>query len=102
MPRDHERPGDTNSNAGDPADLTPSNTPPLPRSPTHAERCRTLAEEARVATLATIARDPDGFPYASLVTVAMDTAGRPLLLLSRLAEHTQNLERRSDASILLT
>jgi heme iron utilization protein len=55
-----------------------------------------------VATLATIARDPDGFPYGSLVTVAVDASGRPLLLLSQLAEHTQNLQRRADASILLT
>jgi heme iron utilization protein len=61
-----------------------------------------LAEEARAATLATIARDPEGFPYGSLVTVAVDALGRPLMLLSQLAEHTQNLARRADASILLT
>src|SRR4051812_37720843 len=101
MLRDHQRPGDAGSNAGDNAQLTPAPDPP-PRAPTHAERCRTLAHEARAATLATIARDPEGFPYASLVTVAVDASGRPLLLLSQLAEHTKNLERRADASILLT
>lgn len=72
------------------------------KAPTHAERARTLAAGVRAGTLATIAREPEGFPYASLVSVALDASGRPLLLLSRLAEHTQNLDHRDDASILLT
>lgn len=71
-------------------------------APTHAERCRTLVRQARSATLSTIAREPEGFPYGSLVTVATDDRGRPLLLLSTLAEHTRNLLARSDASVLLT
>jgi putative heme iron utilization protein len=57
---------------------------------------------ARSATLSTIARDPDGYPYGSLVTVASDEVGRPLLLISTLAEHTKNLLARSEASILVT
>ena len=61
------------------------------RAPDHAERCRTLASQATSATLSTIARDPSGFPYGSLVIVAIDALGRPLLLLSELAEHTGNL-----------
>lgn len=72
------------------------------RTPSHAERCRTLASSTRSGTLSTIARDPAGFPYGSLVTVAFDDAGRPLLLLSTLAEHTQNLIARQDASLLVT
>jgi len=71
-------------------------------APTHAERCRTLVRQARSATLSTIARDPEGFPYGSLVTVAIDAVGRPLLLLSTLAEHTRNLHAQSAASVLLT
>ena len=70
-------------------------------APTHAERCRTLVRQARSAALATLAREPEGFPYVSLVTVAIDDGGRPLLLLSTLAEHTRNLLARSEASILL-
>jgi hypothetical protein len=73
-----------------------------PRGPTHAERCRTLAAMARSGTLCTIARDPAGFPYGSLVAVAMDGSGRPIFLLSQLAEHTQNLSHREEASLLLT
>jgi len=71
-------------------------------APTHAERCRTLVQHARSATLSTIALDPPGVPYGSLVTVALDVQGRPLLLLSTLAEHTKNLLARSDASVLVT
>ena len=71
-------------------------------APTHAERCRTLVRQARSATLCTIAREPEGFPYGSLVTIATDAAGRPLLLLSTLAEHTRNLHAQSAASVLLT
>ncbi|MBX3185860.1 MAG: pyridoxamine 5'-phosphate oxidase family protein [Labilithrix sp.] len=67
---------------------------------TDAERSRAIVTRARAATLSTVARDPAGYPYGSLVAVASDAAGRPLLLLSRLAEHTQNLAERSDASLL--
>lgn len=108
MPRDHQRPEEPapTTNATDKADLTPP-----ARAPTHAERCRTLTEEARSGALATTLHPhpgassqsgPWGFPYASLVTVAVDASGRPLLLLSQLAEHTQNLEHSADASILLS
>lgn len=91
MTSDHRRPAPREEN-------------PVPdgRAPSHAERCRTLAAAARSATLSTIARDPSGFPYGSLVTVAIDAVGRPLLLLSELAEHTENLHAHAEASILLT
>jgi heme iron utilization protein len=72
------------------------------RAPTHAERCRTLAAAARSATLCTLARSPEGFPYGSLVTVAFDDRGRPLMFLSDLAEHTGNLVARSEASLLVS
>lgn len=73
-----------------------------PRAPSHAERCRTLMAEARGATLATFAREPAGFPFASLVSVAAGDQGEALLLLSTLAEHTQNLIAREEASLLCT
>lgn len=60
-----------------------------------------MAERARFGALATIARDPAGFPFATLVAVAFDGRGRPLMLLSRLAEHTKNLEECSRASLLV-
>jgi putative heme iron utilization protein len=91
MPSDHRRPTPPEEESGPPA-----------RAPSHAERCRTLASQATSATLSTLAREPQGFPYGSLVTVAVDALGRPLLLLSELAEHTGNLHAHEEASVLLT
>lgn len=93
MNRDHGRPASSRSEA-DPA-------APEVAAPSHAERCRTLVAQAKVATLCTVARDPEGYPYGSLVTVAFDDEGRPLLLLSALAEHTGNLAARPESSILV-
>ena len=93
MPSDHQRPA-----SRPPEDATTASA----AAPTHAERCRTLVEAARSATLCTLARDPAGYPYGSLVTLAIDGRGRPLLLLSTLAEHTQNLSARAEASLLVT
>ncbi len=59
---------------------------------------RDLLVRAPRATLATLTA---GAPYASLVLVADDGAGAPLLLLSDLAEHTRNLKRDPRASVLV-
>src|ERR1041384_6564617 len=59
-----------------------------------------LLRSVRAGALATLAR-AGGFPFASLVTVATDVDGSPLLLMSRLSAPTQNLEADSRASILL-
>jgi putative heme iron utilization protein len=91
MSSDHRRPAPREADSS-----------PAVRAPSHAERCRTLASQATSATLSTIAREPAGFPYGSLVTVAVDLVGRPLLLLSELAEHTGNLKAQAAASVLLT
>jgi putative heme iron utilization protein len=69
--------------------------------PSHAALARRLVQRARRAALATFALDPPGFPYTSLVAVADDGAGRPLLLLSTLAEHTRHLQQRPEASLLI-
>ncbi|MEQ8246615.1 MAG: DUF2470 domain-containing protein [Alphaproteobacteria bacterium] len=51
--------------------------------------------------LATMTRPPGtGVPYASLVLVATQSDGRPVLLLSTLAEHTQNALADARASLL--
>jgi heme oxygenase (biliverdin-IX-beta and delta-forming) len=60
-----------------------------------------LLRTLRSGALATLDRDT-GFPFASLVTVATDWDGSPLLLLSRLSSHTANLEADPRASILLS
>jgi len=69
--------------------------------PTHAERSRTLAENGKLATLSTLALDPAGFPFGSLVAYALDADGHPLLLLSDLAEHTHNLKADPRCSLMV-
>ncbi|WP_345812538.1 pyridoxamine 5'-phosphate oxidase family protein [Paraburkholderia sp. PREW-6R] len=50
-----------------------------------------LLHTAAVGTLATHARQPEGFPYPSVLPFAPDAQHRPTILISRLAEHTHNL-----------
>jgi heme iron utilization protein len=59
-----------------------------------------LLRTVRAGALATIDRN-SGHPFASLVNVATDVDGSPLILVSRLSTHTANLERDNRASILL-
>ena len=63
------------------------------------EGARALLRGCRYGTLATLAEG--GAPFASLVALASDERGAPLLLLSDLARHTQNLKRDGSASLLL-
>jgi heme iron utilization protein len=68
---------------------------------TDAELARELMARSRLATLSTIALRPAGFPYGSLVAHAADDRGRPLFLLSALAEHSKNLAVCDRASLLI-
>jgi hypothetical protein len=61
---------------------------------------RLLVRHGSEAALATMLAGGAGVPYASLVTVASDTDGSPLLLLSDLAEHTKNLKADPRVSLL--
>src|SRR3990167_4045738 len=74
---------------------------PAVPEPTFAERARTLAYLGRTGTLATLARRPAGHPFASLMPYALDAGGHPLLLISAMAVHTQNLEADPRASLLI-
>ncbi len=58
-----------------------------------------LVREARMGALASLTAD--GAPYASLVTVATAADNAPLLLLSRLARHTENILRDPRVSLLI-
>lgn len=68
---------------------------------TDAELARDLVAQSRLATLSTIALRPAGFPYGSLVAHAADERGRPLFLLSALAEHAKNLAACDRASLMV-
>ncbi|WP_245293250.1 HugZ family protein [Mongoliimonas terrestris] len=60
---------------------------------------RLILRGAATASLATLTEAGD--PFTSFVTVATDGAGAPLLLVSRLAVHTRNLDRDPRCSLLL-
>ncbi|MGX7703756.1 HugZ family pyridoxamine 5'-phosphate oxidase [Methylobacterium sp. Gmos1] len=62
---------------------------------------KSLLRKVRSGALATLERE-GGAPFASLVTVATDADGTPLLLLSRLSAHTLNLEADPRCSLLLS
>src|SRR4029079_17956552 len=61
---------------------------------------KALLRVTRAGTLGTVDRNT-GHPFGSLVNVATDVDGSPLILISRLATHTANLEKDARASLLL-
>lgn len=86
------------------SDTRTNNPPPETAEEAPAATCRRLIRRAGTATLATLARDsagdPAGGPYASLVLVAAAQDARPILLLSELAVHTQNIAGDDRFSLL--
>lgn len=77
-------------------------TQPAIPEPSFAERARTLLHLGRVGSLSTLSRKRPGFPFGSLMPYALDEEGRPLLLISSMAMHTQNLQQDPRASLLVT
>ena len=77
--------------------------PPQPAEPepTFAEQARTLVHLARTGALGTASRRHPGHPFVSVMPYAPDERGRPLLLISTMAMHTQNLQADPRASLLV-
>lgn len=75
----------------------PDDAPEAPFDP-RAE-ARRLMRAARFASLGTLERRTGG-PYVSLVSTASDVDGAPIMLISRLALHTRNVEVDPQASLL--
>ncbi len=65
-----------------------------------AGAARGIVRAALKGALATVHK-VRGHPYASLVLTATDTDGAPILLISKLALHTQNLAADPRASLLI-
>jgi putative heme iron utilization protein len=65
-----------------------------------SELARSLLRRSRQGALATLMRD-SGDPYCSLVNVASNSDGSPILLISRLALHTQNILNDPRLSLML-
>ncbi|WP_049974238.1 pyridoxamine 5'-phosphate oxidase family protein [Azospirillum sp. B4] len=89
-----------------PPEIDPETPPPGTPADVRQAALALLAgrDQATLSTLvASSAEDAaavGGWPYPSLVLVAMDGAGRPLLLLSELALHTRNLRQDGRAALL--
>jgi putative heme iron utilization protein len=73
--------------------------PGLPPGYDGKAEAKQLLRTVRAGALATLS--PRGFPFSSLVNVATDPAGAPILLMSQLAAHTKHLDADPRASILL-
>lgn len=74
---------------------------PSAPEPAFAERARTLVQMARTGTLSTHSRHASGYPFGSVAPYGVDAAGRPTLLISKMAMHTQNLLADARASLLV-
>lgn len=62
---------------------------------------KALLRASRIGTLGTL-EPQSGFPFATLTNVATDIDGAPLILVSRLSTHTQNLLGDERVSLLLS
>jgi heme iron utilization protein len=86
---------------GEPDGAAPAGTSPPAAEPSHAERARTLVASQTRGALSTIALDPPGAPFGSVVTYGLDPHGSPWFFVSTLAEHTRNLQADPRASLLV-
>ncbi len=51
--------------------------------------------------LSTISRRVEGFPFGSVAPFILDHAGRPVILISSLAEHTKNIDADPRVSLIV-
>src|SRR5436190_12366263 len=80
----------------------PASDQPAVPEPAFAERARTLMYLGGIGSLSTLSRKQPGFPFGSVMPYGLDDHGRPILLISTMAMHTQNLQADSRASLLVT
>jgi len=63
---------------------------------------RQILRQCDFGALATQSAKLPGYPFVSHAPLALDGAGRPLLLFSRLAEHSRNLAGDPHASLMVS
>ena len=66
-----------------------------------ARAARMLVRSHRSGVLSSHSVKVSGYPYGSALPHVTDHAGRPVVLISHLAEHTQNLETAARASFIV-
>ncbi|MGQ9685454.1 MAG: HugZ family pyridoxamine 5'-phosphate oxidase [Thiobacillaceae bacterium] len=65
------------------------------------EEARRLARSQTSAVLSTLSQRLTGYPFGSVAPYVLDHAGRPVLLISDLAEHTRNLQADPRCSLIV-
>ena len=71
-------------------------------SPTPSESARELLLTQSHGVLSTQSLDCAGYPFGSIVPYVLDQAGKPIILISRLAQHTKNIAADPRVSLLLS
>ncbi|WP_417660466.1 HugZ family protein [Pseudomonas sp.] len=66
-----------------------------------AKHARELLLKEYRGVLSTHSKSMPGFPFGSVVPYCLDAQGYPLILISRIAQHTHNLQRDPKCSILV-
>lgn len=66
-----------------------------------ADAARRLIREHFWGVLSTHSKKYPGYPFGSVVPVCPDYSGMPLILISKLAQHTQNIQETPQVSLTL-
>lgn len=66
-----------------------------------AKHARELLLKEYRGMLSTHSKSMPGFPFGSVVPYCLDPQGRPLILISRIAQHTHNLQKDPKCSMLV-
>lgn len=65
------------------------------------KQARELILKEYRGVLSTHSKSMPGFPFGSVVPYCLDDQGRPLILISRIAQHTHNLQKDPKCSLLV-
>lgn len=60
-----------------------------------------LVKSKQDAILSTLSVKLDGFPFGSVVPYCLDDMGKPVILISTIAEHTKNIQTDSRCSLTI-
>ena len=66
-----------------------------------AKNARELLLKEYRGALSTLSKAMPGFPFGSVVPYCLDAQGQPIILISRIAQHTHNLQKDPKCSLLV-
>lgn len=67
----------------------------------HASEARRFIRAQHSGVLSTLSQRVEGYPFGSVAPFILDHAGRPVLLISTLAEHTRNIAADPRVSLIV-